>query len=45
MKEIQVLNNPDKSPYITINKLNDIKCNISISHDGEYAIAFVIIKK
>ena len=45
MKEIQVLNNSDKSPYITINKLNDIKCNISISHDGDYAIAFVIIEK
>jgi len=45
MKEIEVLNNPDKSPYITLNKLNDIKCNISISHDGDYAIAFVIIEK
>ena len=45
MKEIEVLNNPDKSPYITLNNLNDIKCNVSISHDGDYAIAFVIIEK
>ena len=45
MKEIQVLNNSDKSPYIIINKLDDVKCNISISHDGDYAVAFVIIEK
>ena len=45
MKKIQVLNNPDKSPYITINELNDINFSISISHDGDYAIAFVIIEK
>ena len=30
---------------ITLNKLNDIKCNVSISHEGEYAIAFIIIEK
>ena len=45
MKDIQVLNNSDKSPYIAVNNLDDIKCNISISHDGDYAIAFVIIEK
>ena len=45
MKEIEVLNNPDKSPYITLNNLNDIKCNVSISHDGDYAIAFIILEK
>ena len=45
IKDIQVLNNLDKSPYVAINKLNDLKCNISISHDGGYAIAFVIIEK
>ena len=45
MKGIEVLNNSDKSPYITLNKLNDIKCNVSISHEGEYAIAFIIIEK
>ena len=45
MKDIQVLNNSDKSPYIAVNNLDDIEFNISISHDGDYAIAFVIIKK
>ena len=45
MNEIQVLNNPDKSPYIALNNLDHIKCNISISHDGDYAIAFAIIEK
>ena len=45
MSDIQVLNRQDKSPYIIIDNLNDIKFNISISHDGDYAIAFVIIEK
>ena len=45
MKDIEVLNNSDKSPYIILNNFKDIKCNISISHDGDYAIAFVIIDK
>jgi len=45
MKDIQVLNNSDKSPYVIIDNLNHGKCNISISHDGDYAIAFVIIEK
>ena len=44
MKEIEVLNNQDKSPYIILNNLNNVKCNISISHDGDYAIAFAIIE-
>ena len=45
MSDIQVLNRQDKSPYIIIDNLNDIKFNISISHDGDYAIAFAIIEK
>ena len=24
---------------------NNVKCNVSISHDGDYAIAFVLIEK
>ena len=42
--DIQVLNREDKSPYIIIDNLKDIKFNISISHDGDYAIAFAIIE-
>ena len=35
----------NKSPYIIIDNIQDIKLNISISHDGDYAIAFAIIEK
>ena len=45
MKAIEVLNNKDKSPYITLSIVKDVKCKVSISHDGNYAIAFVIIEK
>ena len=43
--DIQVLNRKDKSPYIIIDSLKNIKFHISISHDGDYAIAFAIIQK
>jgi holo-[acyl-carrier protein] synthase len=45
INHIEVLNNKNKSPYINLVNLNNIKCNVSISHDGDYAIAFVIIEK
>ena len=45
MKSIEILNNKDKSPYIYISIIKDVKCNVSISHDGNYAIAFVFIEK
>jgi len=45
LNDIEVLNNKDKSPYIQFVNLKNIKCNVSISHDGDYAIAFVIIEK
>ena len=45
LKNIEILNNSDKSPYVIINGINNIKCLISISHDGEYALAFVLIEK
>ncbi|MDD8048815.1 MAG: holo-ACP synthase [Thomasclavelia sp.] len=38
-KKIEILNKEDGSPY-----LNDDKAKISISHEKEYAIAFVIIE-
>ena len=43
--DIEVLNNEDKSPYIKLINVSNIKCNVSVSHDGDYAIAFVIIEK
>ena len=45
LRNIEILNNSDKSPYVIIHGINDLKCIISISHDGEYAIAFVLIEK
>jgi len=45
MKNIEVLNHKDKSPYIYIENIKNVKCNVSISHDGDYAIAFAIIEK
>ena len=45
LSDIQVLNREDKSPYIIIDSLKTIQFNISISHDGDYAIAFAIIEK
>ena len=43
--DIEIINNKDKSPYIKLVNVNNVKCNVSISHDGDYAIAFVIIEK
>ena len=45
LSDIEVLNNKDKSPYIKLVNVSNVKYNVSISHDGEYAIAFVIIEK
>ncbi len=45
LSDIEVLNNRDKSPYIKLVNVNNIKCNVSVSHDGDYAVAFVIIEK
>ena len=45
LSDIEVLNNRDKSPYIKLINVNNIKCNVSVSHDGDYAVAFVIIEK
>ena len=45
IKNIEVLNNPDKSPYVKLSAMKEFKCKVSISHDEDYAIAFVIIEK
>ena len=45
MKKIEVLNKEDKSPYISLSTINNVECKVSISHDGDYAIAFAIIEK
>ena len=45
LKKIEILNNKDKSPYVFINSLKNIKFSISISHEKKYAIAFALIEK
>ena len=45
IKKIEILNNQDKSPYVKVENLNNIRFNISISHESEYAIAFALIEK
>ena len=45
LKKIEILNNSDKSPYVRVKSLNNIKINISISHEKKYAIAFALIEK
>jgi len=45
LKKIEILNNPDKSPYVKVNNLNSFNFSISISHDNEYAVAFALIEK
>ena len=45
LSDIEVLNNKDKSPYIKLVNIINVKCNVSISHNGDYAIAFVLIEK
>lgn len=43
LKEIKISNDDKGKPYIVCNKLKDIKCEASISHDGNLAIATVIL--
>ena len=45
LKKIEILNNKDKSPYVSIKSLKNLKFNISVSHEKKYAIAFALIEK
>ena len=47
LKDIEIINKEDKSPYVFIRKNfdGDFNCHISISHDGDYAVAFAVIEK
>ena len=44
LKDIEILNRSDKTPYVILNLLENISCKISISHDGDYALAFALIE-
>ena len=45
LKNIKILNRDNKAPYVVIDNFMDLNCNISISHEEEYAIAFALIQK
>ena len=45
LKKIEILNKKDKSPYISVKSLKNIKFKISVSHEKKYAIAFALIEQ
>ena len=45
LKRIKILNRENKAPYVVIGNTMDLDCNISISHEEGYAIAFALIQK
>ena len=45
LKDIKILNRDNKSPYVVIEHIMELNYNVSISHEEEYAIAFVVIEK
>jgi len=44
LKDIKILNKDNKAPYVIIDNI-ELNCNVSISHEEEYAIAFALIQK
>ena len=42
---MKILNKNNKAPYVVIDNLTDLNYSVSISHEEEYAIAFVVIEK
>ena len=45
LKDIQILNKNNKVPYVLIKDMMELNYNVSVSHEEEYAIAFVVIEK
>lgn len=44
-KDIEITNNPDGAPEVKIDKYPNLKIKISLSHNKDTAIAYVIIEK
>ena len=46
LKDIEILNKLNKAPYVQINSKFSLKLNfdISISHDNDYAVSFVVME-
>ena len=45
LKDIKILNKENKAPYVVIDNIMELNYSVSISHEEEYAIAFVVIEK
>tara|TARA_Y100001960_G_C14123914_1_gene563509 strand:- start:199 stop:552 length:354 start_codon:yes stop_codon:yes gene_type:complete len=45
LKDIEILNKNNKAPYIVVKDMIELNYNVSVSHEEEYAIAFVVIEK
>ena len=45
LKDIEILNKNNKAPYVIIKDMMELNYNVSVSHEDEYAIAFVVIEK
>ena len=45
LKDIEILNKNNKVPYVIIKDMMELNYNVSVSHEEEYAIAFVVIEK
>ena len=45
LKDIKIFNKNNKAPYVVIEKMTGLSCNVSVSHEQEYAVAFAIIDK
>ena len=45
LKNIKILNRGNKAPYVVIDNIIGLNCNVSISHEEEYAIALALIQK
>ena len=45
LKNIEILNREDKAPKVILHDKIDekVSCNVSISHDGGYAVSFVMV--
>ena len=45
LKNIEILNYENKSPYVKIYNLEDVNIDVTISHESHYAVAFALIEK
>ncbi len=43
-KSLEILNNANGKPYVSIKSKKQSNIDISIAHDGNYAIAFCVVK-